>query len=285
MLSFVVVVGAMLYSLDERRRAAPPREPADLPRPVAGGPPLPPPASGIEFEGLRDKTGLTGRDNPAYLTLLERVRERSAEELARESNRGVFFAQLIGDPARYRGLPIHVNGRARRVMRQETPGSRLFAGGSYLEIYATSPDSGKYPWIFVVEEAPAGFPIGGDLNEPIAFDGYFLKLLAYEAADTFRFAPLLIGRVRWEKSASPPPRAMPGLSVPPWAVAAIGLLLGLMLLRWAIFARGIFRPSAPRPTSPAVVRDEIEPEELSAWVESQGEPEPDDDLGEREDWR
>lgn len=285
MLSFVVLIVAMIYSFYARQQAAapPPVERADLPRPVAGGPPLPPPATGIEFEGIHDKTAMSPRDNPAYLKLLQRVREKSPAELARESRRGIFFSQLIDNPERYRGLPIHIEGLVRRSMRQETPGSHLFTRGFYFESYATTPDSSKFPWILVFEDAPKGFPIGGDLKEPVSFDGYFLKLLAYEAGDTARFAPLLVGRIHWQASPTAPKPPAAHWSAPSWVAVALGLLVILMLARWTLFARRYFRPSVPRPSS--AVRDEIAPEDLSAWIESQEDPDSEDEWDSDEKWR
>ena len=289
MLSFVVLILAMMYSFHARQQEAapPPVEMADLPRPAAGGPSLPPPASGVEFEGLFDKTKMTPRDNPAYLKLLQWVREKTPAELARAAHRGIFFSQLIDNPTRYRGLPIHIEGTVRRTMRQETPGSKLFEQGAYIESYATTPDSGKYPWVLVFEDAPPDFPIGGDLKEPVSFDGYFLKLLAYEAGDTYRFAPLLVGRMHWQGTPAVPRPAATRWPVPPWVAAALGLLLVLMLVRWTVYARGFFQPAVARPSASPVIRDEIEPEQLSAWIESQEEPEPEDDWNSESDekWR
>lgn len=285
LLSFLVLIVAMILSFSARQQAANPlpAEPADLPKPDAGSPPLPPPASGIEFEGLRDRTPMTPRDNPAYLKLLEKVRETTPKALGHEARRDVFFSQLIDNPERYRGLPIHLSGTIRRTMRQETPGSNLFEQGHYFESYATTPDSGKYPWILVFEEAPPEFPVGGDLKEPVRFDGYFLKLLAYEAGDNYRFAPLLVGRIHWEPSPEIPQPLAINWSAPSWISVALGLLVTLMLIRWTLYARGFFFRGSRRSarSTPSAIQDEIAPEELSAWVESQEESDL-DDLD--EDW-
>ena len=54
------------------------------------------------------------RDNAAYAYLLEKARERTAAELARESRRDVFLTHLWERPEHYRGVPVHLLGTALR---------------------------------------------------------------------------------------------------------------------------------------------------------------------------
>ena len=72
----------------------------------------------------------------------------------------------------------------------------------------------------VFEDVPEGFPAGGDVSERVVFNGYFLKLMSYQAGDVPRAAPLLIGRLGWSPSAPASENSAEGHSSgwsSPWA--------------------------------------------------------------------
>ena len=48
---------------------------------------------------------------------------------------------------------------------------------------SSHPDATKYPYSCVFEDAPDGFPLGADVFERVVFNGYFLKIMKYEAGD------------------------------------------------------------------------------------------------------
>ncbi len=263
LLAVVMVAGWIAVFVYCSRPGAPPPPP---PRTALHLVPLPPADAGPEFQGVQDRRPLSLRDNAAYAELLRRVRTTSYDDLARQCRRDVFFSQLIDAPQRYRGLPIHLEGTVLRVLRQETPGSRLFPGGAYFEAYAITPDSGSFPWFLVFEEAPARLQVGDDLRQRISFDGFFLKLLAYQAADTMRVAPVLVGRFPPAPKASPAQPAQDWLHGDSWLVVllvvltlSIGIRLSLQLRRQLAQARTPDR-------RPAVV-DQIDAESLNRWVE------------------
>jgi hypothetical protein len=241
--------------------------------------PLPPPDEGPEFQGLQDRRPLSLRDSAAYDTLLKRVRDLPYAELNRRSRRDVLFSQLIDNPRRYRGLPIHIDGTVLRVLRQDEPGSNLFPRGQYFEAYAITPDSVNFPWYLVFEEAPPNLQVGDDLRQHITFDGYFFKLLAYQAADTMRVAPVLVGRF------PPAPEAGAARPEPGWSRDALWLALLMGVLTAYIGIRVFFqlrqartRTARARPTGH--VEDRIDPETLARWIEEAPE-EPGDDTIDR----
>jgi hypothetical protein len=247
------------------------------PKPVPPSPPvvvealtpLPPPDPAPEFQGLQDRYPMTARDNAAYATLLDRVRGLSPSELAAMARRDVRFSQVLENPDRYRGLPIHVEGTVRRVLRQDVAGSKLFRSGVYYEAYLFTADSVNFPWFLVFEEPTKGQPIGDEMFWDVTFDGFFLKLLAYHAADTARFAPVLVGRIA--NRAVGGPSAAPvvggggsGLNLR-WIALFILVLAVYLVLRAALVLRR--RPTWRPSRGTAGVADTIEPEELSAWLE------------------
>ncbi len=239
---------------------------------VAPSPPPVEPDSAIEFETVTDRTPMSFRDNAAYAYLLEKARERSPAELAQESRRDVFLTHLWERPELYRGVPVHIQGTALRVVRFE---SKLSKTGWLYEAWIVTADARKYPYDCVFEEAPEGFPIGTDVSERVVFNGYFMKIMKYQAGDVTRGAPVLIGKLGW----TPRPLAEPADEsnrVLFWSLVAIGLMFFVSMSRWIY---QLFRHlSAPRrhAGSRPSVTDEIPPEDLKAWLETQGTIEDDD---------
>ena len=268
-------VGWTWYFLKGGPRAEPPPPAlvAELPPPLA-------PEAGPGFAGVVDKATLTTGDNPALAELLRRVRGKTPGELARISRREVLFAQLASHPDLYRGVPIRIDGTARRVLVDDHISAALTPRRRLIQAWTITKDSMGYPLCLWVEDPPADLAIGDDLYERIVFDGYFLKLMAYEARDHPRFAPLLVGRIRKYGVAAP---AEPLLALPRgWTrghsiVVGLGLMTFLGLIRVLALLRRqrtpIWRPSATFAPS-----DQIEPEALADWLKAE-------DPDEAEGWR
>ncbi len=159
----------------------------DPPRPVV-------PDQAPEFESVTDKTPVGLRDMAAYVTLLKRVEATPPDVQAGKGRRDVLYAHLWDNPAHFRGVPVHLLGTAFRSIRYESKKSRT---GWLHEAWVVTTDSHPNPYVCIFEDPPKGFPLGAAISERVVFDGYFLKLMAYEARDTRRAAPLLIGRIGW----------------------------------------------------------------------------------------
>ena len=240
--------------------------PAAEPEPAVVAPPVPVARDqAIEYDSVTDKTKLGLRDMAAYKMLLERAHDKTPVALARESRRDLFFTHLWERPNEYRGVPVHLLGTARRVLRYET---KLTKSGWIHEAWIITTDSQSHPYCCVFEDAPKGFPIGPNVSERVVFDGYFLKLMAYEAGDVPRASPLLIGRLGWT---APPPAAKENVANGPlrWMLILLGVMFVLSFLRWM---SGLRRSLSPRikyhdPDRPHPI-EEISPDALNAWVES-----------------
>lgn len=251
------------------------RAPSAAPRPtVASVAPLPPPDETPEFQGIMDRQQMTARDVAAYAELLRRVRETPFPELAKASRRDILFSQLIENPKRYRGLPIHVEGVVRRVLRQDVPDSKIFRDGVYYEAHLFSEDSMGHPLVIAFEQAPPDLEIG-DTWRRVTFDGYFLKLWAYQAADTFRVAPLLIGRFPPATSGAPLP-ANSGRPIP-WPVVVLGVISAYIALRFLMLFQRLRKSSLALRSRRAPIKEEIEPEALEAWLNAEPENDPEAD--------
>lgn len=275
LLAAIMVVGWVLVVQFVRAKQAAPPPPArqlaiDVPPPI-------PPDEGIEFSALRDKTDLTPRDNPAYAKLLARARETTGADLAAVSRRELGMAHLVGRPELYRGVPVHIEGHALKVLTYDV-GEGLSPGKRLYEAWVITADSMNHPYCLVFEDPPKDLAIGSDLYEPVAFDGYFLKLLRYEAARKGYYTPMLIGRLR---RTGPPPSSMPLPSHPgwlggiPWVIPALAVLMLVSLVRWGFMLRKNFAP-ARRATTFTKPNDQIDPDSLAEWLNKE-EDDPDDE--------
>ncbi len=243
-------------------------EPVDPP-PASSQPPVAIVADpSPEFAGLRDKTPLSFRDTAAYATLLGRARGIDADSLAAQARRDLLFTHLWERPERYRGVPVHLLGTARRVLSYE---SKLSRTGRLHEAWIFTPESQNHPYVCIFEDVPGGFPAGGDVSERVVFNGYFLKLMSYQAGDVPRAAPLLVGRLGWSPSEPTSGSSRRGTLF--WMVLALGLMFLVSLSRWLW---QMLRWLSPRPRpSQSFVRpaEEIAPEALSEWLKSASEEE------------
>ena len=93
------------------------------------------------------------------------------------------------------------------------------------------------------EEPPKGLPIGANLSERVVFNGYFLKIMKYQAGDVPRGAPLLVGRIGWDPAQSPDARKPGSGSTLKWTLVLLAVLFVINLGRWLT---NLFRASRRR---------------------------------------
>jgi hypothetical protein len=263
-LAAIMVVGwGLVWQFAQPRPAAVDSEPGPVHR--AGEQPEPAvPDRSEAFETVTDRTPMSFRDNAAYARLVQKAREKTPAELAAEGRRDVALTHLWERPELYRGVPVHLLGTARRVLRYE---SKLSRTGWLYEAWIYTPEASKYPFCCAFEEPPAGFPVGTDLSERVVFNGYFLKIMKYQADDVPRGAPVLVGKLGWDPRPAPGPAAESNRTLF-WSLVVLGGMFFLSLARW-IFQLSQFL-SGPRSGGGARAHpsDEIPADDLSAWVES-----------------
>ena len=254
-------------------------EPAE-PEPRAAPHPEPVvPDRSIEFETVTDRTPSSFRDNAAYAYLLEKTRGLSPVELARQSRRDILLTHLWERPELYRGVPIHIQGSAMRVIRYEAKMSKT---GWLYEAWIVTPDARRVPYCCVFEEPPEGFPLGGNVSERVVFNGFFLKIMKYEAGDITRGSPVLVGKIGWEPGADAAAGAGPGAGPRAmssrmfWSLVVLGAMFLITMGRWVY--QLLHHLSGPRSTliPRSHPREDIPAEDLNAWLNSQARPEDDE---------
>jgi len=231
-----------------------------------------PPEDSLEFRAVEDRTRLTFKENAAYAELLDRARRTPAAKLAAKSARHVMFGQLWERPERYRGVPIHVDGTALRVMAHDELNRQLAPKGKLYEAWVVTSDSQNNPLVLVFEDPPPGFPLGDKLSERVAFDGYFLKLLAYQAGDLARAAPMLVGRLQWLRYPQFEERDW-SREIVYWLFGGLTLLTLFALVRWwPNLNQRLGGATRSLPSLATRHSEEISPQDLTRWLnESEAE--------------
>lgn len=213
-----------------------------------------------EFEGVTDRSKVGLRDTAAFVKLLDRARETSASDLARASRRDVYFSHLWNNPKNYRGVPVHLLGTAFHITHEPSKHSK---SGWLYHAWVVTPEGGSNPYVCVFEDAPKKLPIGDNLSERVVFNGYFLKILAYQARDKERGAPMLVGRIGW--TPEPPPRDDRSYLLQ-FMLIAVGTAFVISFFRWFT----AFRKTLSASKTPTLLADrpieEISPEDLSNYL-------------------
>src|SRR5262249_41242852 len=146
------------------------------------------------------------------------------------------------------------------------------------EAWIITPEASRVPYCCVFEDAPRGLPIGSDLSERVVFNGYFLKIMKYDAADVARGAPVLVGRIGLGPRESPAPEGQGNGTTMRWSLIVLGALFLVSLIRWIVQLRRLFAPPDrfEPPRTKTVRTDELDPAALDEWVRSVGN---EDDSG------
>jgi hypothetical protein len=251
-------VGFWYYAQKQPKLPEPPLRAEEHPKPIVAD-------RSIAFETVTDRTPMSFRDNAAFARLLERARSKSPKDLAGESRRDIVFTHLWERPEHYRGVPIHLVGTALRVIRQD---SRLSKSGWLYEASIVTPEARMLPYQCVFEDVPKGFPISPNISERVVFDGYFLKIMGYEAADVARGAPVLIGRIGWDPRESALADDQGMGSTLKWTLIALGAMFFISLVRWLIPIRRLFTRPGQSESPPMSTAEELDPVALDNWVQS-----------------
>jgi len=156
-----------------------------------------------QLAGIEDKKPVQGAaenkwEVHAYNYLVLHASEVAAEALAKAARQDVTYAKLMQDPAKFRGEPIHVKGRLRRLVKMDAPKSLVDDGIKVLYegwIFPETEEDGANPYCVIFTDLPKGIELGERVNYRAVCDAFFFKIYRYKSAgDKLRDAPLLMGR-------------------------------------------------------------------------------------------
>lgn len=235
---------------------------------------VPPPLQAFLNDVKDDKPVADGGDelNAYNELLIWCFRDVTPEQLAAVARRDISYAHMVNKElrSRYRGQPVHIEGRLKRVSKWPTPDD-LKASGLPDEIYESwiFPGVGNttHPVVVLTPRAAPGVKAEGDTEGWIAVDAYFFKRYAYEARtaqgkSVMLGAPLLIGPIlpavslpagvsETQASLLVPGMIVGGLVL---AATAIGLLWSVRRADRRVHARlddhRVMNPFSEAPTGP-----------------------------------
>ena len=264
----IVVVGWPMVVLFARPGAEPVPPP---PLKAASSLPAVVPDTGVEFSAIQDKQSISIKESAAYSILLKRVRDTPAKKLASDARHDVFFTHLWESPERFRGVPVHLEGTVVRALTHPV-NENLAARKQLYEAWIYTEENRRAPDVVIFEEPPVGFPVGTQLHLPVTFDGYFFKLLRYEAGDTTRAAPMLVGRLYWTPptaTIAPPIVDVSFLSRRNVVTGVVALLALYLTIRISFVVRRFLAPKRePKARTGALSEGQIAPADLSQWLQS-----------------
>lgn len=175
------------------------------------------------FKAVQDRQPLQDFEMSAYWQLMRWSRTRPFAEFEKLARRDVPYSSLWEEPNLYRGLPIRLKLHVRRVQKFEPSKNPQDLKVVY-EAWGWTDDSRSFPFCVVFPDKPDSLPIGTDVEADVVFVGYFLKWMSYQAFDTKKNSPLLIGRLR------PVGRAAGVAKTGGWESAFLTLIGGVLLL-------------------------------------------------------
>jgi hypothetical protein len=111
-----------------------------------------------------------------------------------EDYKYVQFSHLFGDPDRYRGKVVPVQGRLLVLRQYPAPQIAANQGVKFVyEAWVKGPTRHTNPFCLQFTELPEGLALTESGEREVTFYGYFLKKFEYQAANAKRLTLLLVG--------------------------------------------------------------------------------------------
>lgn len=153
------------------------------------------------FQAITDKEPIAREEMPAYWKLMRWSMTQSFDELWERSRKDLYFTHLAEAPEKYRGELIGLKVSLRRALAHEAEEKNSAGAKQVYEAWGVTNESRSGLYCLVFYDKPAELAIQPSIHEEATFVGYFLKQFTYEdAMGTKRWAPLLIGRLRWREN-------------------------------------------------------------------------------------
>lgn len=168
------------------------------------------------LDGMDDRRlGLLRSERVQIDAVLERVRRLTDHQLATGADRDVGFIPLNDRPDEYRGRLLHFDGILWRLSKfhegaAETPNDDLY------EAWLYTPDAGNNPTRVLCTQIDPPLRIGDQVDQPVSFDGYFVKRYGYATGTGMHVAPLFVAKAVYCRTAHTHPSQAIKSSEYPW---------------------------------------------------------------------
>jgi len=188
------------------------------------------------LQAVQDNTSFRPQEQAAWFALLALLEQSTPSSLQQKSVGNLSYAQLLGQPAEYRGKVVTLHGT---VLREEPLRAPTNSRGilDYHRLILQPSGGGEWPFVVYALKLPANFPRGTSIRARIEVRGYFFKNWSYSWGDGLGLAPVVLAKnVRWLQEAAHG-NALPPAGERPWtdwkllllATLAAALFAGLVL--------------------------------------------------------
>ncbi|MFV0441989.1 MAG: hypothetical protein ACK5Q5_00305 [Planctomycetaceae bacterium] len=147
------------------------------------------------FDGVVDDwLGTTRAEQNALVEVARQIDFQGLPAIQAAADRETTFDALVGRPEYFRGRPITLSGRLRRLTR-----GSIGVGEEAREVWEAwivASDSHKTPYLVYCLDVPSGLPTGERIDELVSWSGYYIRRYAYasvggESVTALMMAPTL----------------------------------------------------------------------------------------------
>ncbi|RLS55868.1 MAG: hypothetical protein DWH91_08255 [Planctomycetota bacterium] len=184
------------------------------------------------LEGMDDRRlGLLRSERAQIDVILERVRHLTDHQLATAADRNIGFIPLNDRPGDYRGRLLHFDGILWRLSKfhegaAETPNDDLY------EAWLYTPDAGNNPTRVLCTQIDPPLRIGDQVDQPVSFDGYFVKRYGYATETGMHVAPLFVAKAVHGRTGHTPPSQAVKSSEYQWiTITGVMAVAGVVIFR------------------------------------------------------
>jgi hypothetical protein len=147
---------------------------------------------------VRDASFFGPSDRDAWLEMGLALKGYEGRRLPPPQDVG--FTELFGQPRSFRGRAVRMRGTLHRLERLDAMAND-YGIDHYWQGWLEPAGGPASPLVVHFMEVPEGMATGLEIVEPVVISGFFLKNMAYRAADGVRLAPLVLAR----EPVPPPP--------------------------------------------------------------------------------
>jgi len=138
---------------------------------------------------VRDATFFGTGDRDAWLETALTLQGYEGRRLPPPQDVG--FTELFGQPKSFRGRAVRIRGTLHRLERLEAMANH-YGIDRYWQGWLQPAGGPASPVVIHFLTVPDGMATGLEIIEPVVVSGFFLKNMAYRAADGVRLAPLVL---------------------------------------------------------------------------------------------
>jgi len=228
----------------------------------------------VGLDLVQDNTAFRTAESEAWFGLFARLKELPVVQLAQMSVGQVSYAQLLRQPAEYRGHVVTLRGRVLREERQQPAGNDLGID-SYHRLWLQPQGGGQWPFVVYCLELPKGFPHGDQQRSSVTVTGFFFKNWSYSYDEGMGLAPVVLANsLEWNKRVAR--RMRQPISLQSWTWGIFGVGFFAVAVAWLVFHNTRRRPTAPHKTEQFSPPDESDvqgtvEEQLARLAEEEGD--------------